>query len=73
MFAKRALKATLDGFEIGATGNGRLQFVIYAEGRRVTLGMTAEEARFIAYGLGHWADVSDGLSPPTPDFIKPMQ
>ncbi len=73
MFMKKELTATLANSEIGATGEGVLQIVLEAEGRRVTLKMTEAEARFAAYALTHWADVSIGLSPPTPDYIKPLE
>lgn len=48
MFTRKSLDATLDGLEIGATGPNALQFVLEAQGRKVTVRLTAEEARWLA-------------------------
>nr|WP_319233189.1 hypothetical protein [Sphingomonas sp.] len=61
MFKRRNLEASLDGLEIGATGPQRLQFVLDAEGRRVTVKLSAEEARWLAHALTHWADDSETI------------
>ena len=56
------LEVTFEGFvEIGATGPQRLQFVLDAEGRKVTMKLTAEEARWLAHALTHWADDSETI------------
>jgi hypothetical protein len=62
MFKRKNLEASLNGLEIGATGPGTVQFVLDANGRKVTVKMTAAEARWLAYALGHWADSSDTIS-----------
>ena len=62
MLGPKELAASLDGFEIGATGPGTLQFVLQAQGRAVTLMLTAEEARWLAYSLTHWAEESEGIT-----------
>jgi hypothetical protein len=54
------LTATTDGLEIGSTGPGELQFTVDAQGQRVAVKMTAEDARWLAMALNHWADVSEG-------------
>jgi hypothetical protein len=61
LFAKK-LVASLEGLEIGATGEGTLQFVLAPKGHTVTTKLTAEEARWLAYALTHWADVSEGIT-----------
>jgi len=66
MFRRKNLSATLDGMEIGATAPNRLQFVVDAEGRRVTLRLRADEARWLASALVHWADRSETIPPVTP-------
>lgn len=66
MFRRRDLTASLDGLEIGATGPGRLQFVLGVEGRRITVPLRAEEARWLASALNHWADGSETISPVRP-------
>jgi predicted DNA-binding transcriptional regulator YafY len=63
MFKRKELTATLEGLEIGATGPSRLQFVVQAEGRRVAVKMSADEARWLAYALTHWAESSETISP----------
>ncbi len=56
------VEMTFEGFmEIGATGPQTLQFVVAAHGRRVTMKLTAEEARWLAYALTHWADSSETI------------
>jgi hypothetical protein len=62
MFKRRNLEASLDGLEIGATGPQRLQFVLNAQGQKVTVKLTAEEARWLAHALTHWADSSDTIT-----------
>jgi len=49
--------------EIGATGPQRLQFVFAAEGRSVTVKLSAEEARWLAHALTHWAESSETIGP----------
>lgn len=44
MFRKKDLIADPDGLEIGAAGLGQLQFVANAEGRKVTVKLTTDEA-----------------------------
>jgi len=66
MFKRKDLFASLEGLEIGATGPGRLQFVMDAEGRRVTVRLRAAEARWLASALVHWADSSETISPVNP-------
>lgn len=63
MFKRKDLSASLDGLEIGATGPSRLQFVVNADGRRVAVHLAADEARWLASALIHWADDSDTISP----------
>lgn len=63
MFRRKNLFATLDGMEIGATGPNHLQFVVDAEGRRVTVRLLADEARWLASALVHWADSSETIPP----------
>jgi hypothetical protein len=63
MFRRKNLDASLDGLEIGATGPSSLQFVLEAEGRKVTVKLTAEEARWLSRALTHWADSSDTIPP----------
>ena len=62
MLGPKQLEASLDEFEIGATGPGTLRFVLQAQGRAVTLKLTAEEARWLAYALTHWAEESEGIA-----------
>lgn len=45
--------------EIGAIGPQRLQFVFAVEECNVTVKLSAEEARWLAYALTHWADSSE--------------
>ncbi|WOF42742.1 hypothetical protein KNJ79_16475 [Sphingopyxis indica] len=66
MFKRKDLSATLDGLEIGATAPGRLQFVVVADGRRVAVRLQADEARWLASALLHWADSSETISPVRP-------
>ncbi len=61
MFPKKDVMASLDGMEIGATGPQRLQIVLKVEGRRITLPLTSEEARWLASALVIWADNSDTI------------
>lgn len=56
------IEMTFGGFmEIGATGPQTLQFVVAADGRKVTMKLTAEEARWLAHALTHWADDSETI------------
>ena len=56
------LEITFEGFmEIGATGPQRLQFVVASDGRKVTMKLTAEEARWLANALTYWADSSETI------------
>ena len=66
LFGPKNLIATLDRFEIGSTGPGTLQFVLRPKGHEVTTKLTAEEARWMAFALGHWADVSEGITTSDP-------
>ena len=61
MFRKKDLIADPDGLEIGATGPGQLQFVVNAEGRKVTVKLTTDEVRWLAGALIHWADSSETI------------
>jgi hypothetical protein len=63
VFKPRELVTSIDGLEIGATGPNRLQFVVMAAKRRVVVKLTAEEARWLASALNHWADESGAISP----------
>lgn len=62
LFGPKNLIATLDGFEIGATGPGTLQFVLRPKGYEVTAKLTADEARWVASALVHWADESGNIT-----------
>jgi hypothetical protein len=61
VFKRRNLMASLDGLEIGATAPKQLQFVLNAEGRTITVRLTAEEARFLAQALTYWAESSESI------------
>jgi hypothetical protein len=61
MFRRQDIEASLDGLEIGATGPQILQFVLSAQGRKVIVKLTAEEARLLAHALTHWADSSETI------------
>ena len=63
MFKRRNLEASLNGLEIGATGPKQLQLVLDAHGRKVTVKLTSEEARFLAHALTHGADSSETITP----------
>jgi hypothetical protein len=51
----------VEEFEIGSTGPRELQFVMLSKRRRATVRMSAEQARWMAMALNHWADRSEGL------------
>ena len=59
-----ALTADINGLQIGATGIGTLQFEVFPDDVSVTVKLTAEEARWLAWALGYWADVSEGKASP---------
>jgi hypothetical protein len=61
MFTRKNLEASLDGLEIGATGPNRLQFVLRAGRNKVTVKLSASEARWLASALEHWADSSETI------------
>lgn len=61
MFSMKNLDASLDGVEIGATGPSCLQCVFRAGRRNVTLKLSADEARFLASALEHWAASSETI------------
>lgn len=48
--------------EIGATGPGELQFVLISSERRATLKLSADQARWLAGALNHWADSSEAIA-----------
>ena len=58
MSGSKDLEASLDGLEIGATGPQTLQVVLRADRHKITLKLTAEEARWLASALNRWADSS---------------
>ena len=58
MVAPKNLEASLDGLEIGAISPENLQVVFQADGHCITLKLTADEARWLASALNHWADQS---------------
>lgn len=51
----------VEQLEIGATGPGELQFVLIPARRRATLKLSAEQARWMAGALNHWADSSETI------------
>ena len=53
--------AHVEQLEIGATGPGELQFVLISARRRATLKLSAEQARWMAGALNHWADSSETI------------
>ena len=55
------METTIHGMEIGATGPSMLRIVLNPESQRVACRMTAEEARWLAMALNHWADDSDTI------------
>jgi hypothetical protein len=61
MFSKQSVEASLDGLEIGATGPNRVQFVVRAGRRNVTVKLSAAEARWLASALEHWAESSETI------------
>jgi hypothetical protein len=52
----------VEQLEIGATGPGELQFVLISTERRATLKLSAEQARWLAGALNHWADSSETIA-----------
>lgn len=62
MSEQQNLSATLAGLEIGATGPSTLQVVLETEGGNVAVQLTAEEARWLAAALEHWATESETIS-----------
>jgi len=66
MLGRKNLEASLDGFEIGATGPNRLQFVLRAGRNDVTVKLSAAEARWLASALEHWAESSEAVAPVRP-------
>ena len=51
----------VEQLEIGATGPGELQFVLISPRRRATVKLSAEQARWLASALNHWADSSETI------------
>lgn len=51
----------VDELEIGATGHGQLQFVLISQRRRATIKLSAEQARWLAGALNHWATSSETI------------
>lgn len=56
-----APRPEVEELEIGATGPGELQFVLISARRRATVKLSAEQARWLAGALIHWADSSDTI------------
>ena len=56
-----APRPEVEELEIGATGPGELQFVLISARRRATVKLTAEQARWLAGALNHWADSSETI------------
>lgn len=61
---RRASSASphVEQLEIGATGPGELQFVLISSERRATLKLSADQARWLAGALNHWADSSEAIA-----------
>ena len=59
MFRSKHIEASLSGIEIGATGPNRLQFVLRSGRSEITVNLGAEEARWLAHALEHWAQSSE--------------
>jgi hypothetical protein len=53
--------SVVEKLEIGATAPGHLQCVWIAPHRRVTLRLSADQARWLATALNHWADSADKI------------
>jgi len=62
MSRSKTLEGSLNGIEIGATAPNNLQIVLQAGHTRVKIKMTAEEAKWLASALNHWAGVSELMS-----------
>ncbi len=62
MSKAKILEGSISGIEIGATALNRLQIVVQAGHTGVRLKMTAEEAKWLASALHHWAKVSETMS-----------
>jgi hypothetical protein len=66
MFRNKELHASLDGIEIGTSGPNRVQMVMRAARKNVTLKLTAAEPRWLASALEQWAADSETISPVRP-------
>jgi hypothetical protein len=51
----------IEALEIGATNPEALQFVLISSSRRVKVTLSAQQARWLAGALVHWADVSENI------------
>jgi hypothetical protein len=49
----------VEELEIGATAPGELQFVLISARRNAIVKLSAEQARWLAGALNHWADNSE--------------
>jgi hypothetical protein len=56
-----SLPPHVEQIEIGATSPGQLQFVLISARRRATVKLSAEQARWLAGALNHWADSSEAI------------
>jgi len=52
----------VEKLEIGAIGPSELQFVLVSRRRRVTVKLSAVQARWLAGALNHWADESETIA-----------
>jgi hypothetical protein len=62
MSEAKILEGSISGIEIGATAPNKLQIIVQAGHTSVRLKMTADEARWLASALHHWAMVSETMS-----------
>jgi hypothetical protein len=54
-------RVSVEELEIGAIGPSELQFVLISSHRRATVKLSAEQARWLAGALVHWADDSEAI------------
>jgi hypothetical protein len=52
----------VEELEIGAIGPSELQFVLVSPRRRATVKLSAEQARWLAGALNHWAGESETIA-----------
>jgi hypothetical protein len=55
-------ETSVEELQIGATGPSELQFVLISRRRRATVKLSAEQARWLAGALNHWADDSETIA-----------